>query len=1056
MDSQRPSSIPEGQGGEPAYQGKLGQTRTEHVHVIMADGSMRSVEVPRVVNAATDPDLKTLVLERRLHRLQDGRDLKLSFVYHDPDARKFALIVPTALAHLELKERAKLMNELSEDSENPVPVYVRRCTTVIGIDALEAYLREPVAMDDAGLSMLPPQERERELENRKRVLAEKERSIASRERSLIAVEESIRDREEELRERVRRVEAKQAQLDIRLARLEERQKIRREDEYEPVNGLAQPVSEDGEWREVSSFSPHRMSALPEPGVEQVPALDEHGERLAEIEQDREVDDAEVEEVRISSRRLSSPPPLSLPRRTVAGGPPPLRPHGRVLPPALNLRSTRTDEEPWQDTHTVVAPVPSGSDVEDSPSSTLNVDPYGTKVMVAPETMALPRPDVDPPVRFLATDDVQMSVVLEEQPWLFVRVYADHEHVLSKSSDLLVQYMQIEDYPVVFLALVDAFEGEPFVRRAVLDPLRLRDRQVLEALQSSYEARVAIYVGDEFKRSFEIAAFREAVVGAILQQVEEVPPPQAISASEALTRAAEEPPPINRPDLPFGPPQKQAATLEVVRGAVERLAEWMQPEKLQEAILTYAVPPHVIDASAKRVLEAALKMGVALPEQLLERAVQMGVGPDRAAIVEQQLEAFAARLDRPGVDRNDQFLQENCQELLQLAEVFELEVNDAIRRFTEPPEPDPAPVPVERRPSQAPASESRPHAPESAQPARESAQPARESSPPARESRPPAPESAQPARESAQPARESSPPARESAQPARESAQPAGESSPPARESRPHAAEDDSFEDAEEVRDEELIPQDEQPEPGAEFLDEATMVMDEELEEIDRPSLGSLSRAELVRLLEQPDPDFAAAVELCRRRETATVSTIVRAMERMSDRNLFCVAPYLLLMGESSGDVLIPALGSKSPAVRHASALLLGRLRLRRAIAPLLQQLRAEETALWTEIARALGEFGASASRRVISALRAGKGADQRFVLALAHLSNHGCDREIEKLQKDSNSRVAAAARTAVAQRSKVQWEDLAIREQGKIADESPIARLSQLFYSKAVIVQSEL
>jgi HEAT repeat protein len=165
---------------------------------------------------------------------------------------------------------------------------------------------------------------------------------------------------------------------------------------------------------------------------------------------------------------------------------------------------------------------------------------------------------------------------------------------------------------------------------------------------------------------------------------------------------------------------------------------------------------------------------------------------------------------------------------------------------------------------------------------------------------------------------------------------------------------------------------------------------------------------------------------------------------------------VLLMGESSGDVLIPALTSRSPAVRHASALLLGRLRLRRAIAPLLRQLQQEESDLWTEIARALGEFGPSASRRVVTALRESKGTDQRFVLTLAHLYNHGCDREIEKLQKDSSSRVAAAARMAIAQRSKVQWEDLAVREQGKIADEEAVARLSQLFYSKAVIVQGEL
>jgi hypothetical protein len=1003
MDSQQPPTIPDRQGEEPAYEGKLGETRTEHVHVIMADGSMRSVEVPRVVNVATDPELKELVLERRLHRLEDGRDLKLSFVYHDPEARKFALVIPTALSHLELRERAKLMNGLSEDSEHAVPAYVRACTTVIGIDALEAYLAEPAFTDETGLSELPPGRRERELEARKRLLAEKKRSIANRERSLIAVEESIREREEELRERLRRVESRQAELDVRLSRLEERRRSPRVDEYQRANGLAQPVAENGEWRELSTFSPHRTSAIPQPDPEQVPALDAEETRVSDVYGERQVEDVEVEEVRPASRRLSTPPPLSLPRRTISGTPPPLRPHGRVLPPALKLHSE--DVDAWQETHTVVAPLPSQSDVEDSPTASRRIDPHGTKVMVSPEAAALPRPDVDPPVRFLATDDVQMSVVLEGQPWLFVRVFADHEQVLGPGSDLLVQHLEVQGYPVVFLVLVDAYEGEPFVRRAVLDPLRKQDRQVLEALELSYEAQVAIYVGDEYKRTFEIAAFREAVVSAILKRVDETPEQLSITAAEALRRAAEEPPPITDPDLPFGPARQQVASFEVVHGAVERLAEWMSPDKLAEATLTYGVPPHVVDASVKRVLEAALKLGVALPEELLERAVEMKLGPDRAAFVEQQLEAFAGRLGSSRDATQNGLLRENSRKLLAYGDEFGLEVDDSVRQLAQEDAPESEEEPLEAEW-------------QLGQPGKEVEEPEQ-------------------ATEQAEEPEEATRVAEVLDDELVEAAEVTGDELVEAAE-----VTDDELVEAAEVTDDELV--------------EAVEVTDDELEEVARPSLGPLSRAELLHRLEQPELDRGAAIELCRRRETGTVAAIFKAMEQMADRDVFGVAPYVLLMGESSGDVLIPALGSRSPAVRHASALLLGRLRLRRAIAPLLKQLRQEESALWTEIARALGEFGSSASRRVITALRESKGADQRFVLTLAHLSNHGCLKEIEKLQKDPTPRMASAARMAIAQRSKVQWEDLAIREQGKIADDEPAARLSQLFYSKAFIVQSEL
>ena len=86
----------------PVYQGRAGQTRTERVHLVELNGAVRSIEVYRVVNVGTDPELKPRVLAGQLHRI-DGRELAIPFVYHDPNARKFALVIPPALAHLEVK-----------------------------------------------------------------------------------------------------------------------------------------------------------------------------------------------------------------------------------------------------------------------------------------------------------------------------------------------------------------------------------------------------------------------------------------------------------------------------------------------------------------------------------------------------------------------------------------------------------------------------------------------------------------------------------------------------------------------------------------------------------------------------------------------------------------------------------------------------------------------------------------------------------------------------------------------------------------------------------------
>jgi hypothetical protein len=69
------------------YAGQPGQTRFETVHLVESDGSLCTLAVCRAINAHTHPELKQRALGGLLHRLDDGRELALPFVYHDPDAR---------------------------------------------------------------------------------------------------------------------------------------------------------------------------------------------------------------------------------------------------------------------------------------------------------------------------------------------------------------------------------------------------------------------------------------------------------------------------------------------------------------------------------------------------------------------------------------------------------------------------------------------------------------------------------------------------------------------------------------------------------------------------------------------------------------------------------------------------------------------------------------------------------------------------------------------------------------------------------------------------------
>ena len=125
---------------EAPYQGKLGTSRLESVHVPLPDGRIRSVAVYVAVNLASDPHLAGAATSGGLHRFEGGEELAVPFIFHDPNARKLCVVVPEALRHQELKERAKLLTAIADDPATPVPAYVREATSVIGPAGLVAYL----------------------------------------------------------------------------------------------------------------------------------------------------------------------------------------------------------------------------------------------------------------------------------------------------------------------------------------------------------------------------------------------------------------------------------------------------------------------------------------------------------------------------------------------------------------------------------------------------------------------------------------------------------------------------------------------------------------------------------------------------------------------------------------------------------------------------------------------------------------------------------------------------------------------------------------------------
>jgi hypothetical protein len=155
-------------GGElEGYGGLLGRTRRAPVLLTEDDGSAEVRWVYRGVNAATDPALAELARRGELLRIDRASGLDLSFVYHDPVARKFALVLPEGIRHRALEERAALIRSFGEEPEHPVPSYVAEARVVIGLDALERYLVEaPEAPESTRVrrhAMMPSEAFDREL-----------------------------------------------------------------------------------------------------------------------------------------------------------------------------------------------------------------------------------------------------------------------------------------------------------------------------------------------------------------------------------------------------------------------------------------------------------------------------------------------------------------------------------------------------------------------------------------------------------------------------------------------------------------------------------------------------------------------------------------------------------------------------------------------------------------------------------------------------------------------------------------------------------------------------
>jgi hypothetical protein len=174
--------------------------------------------------------------------------------------------------------------------------------------------------------------------------------------------------------------------------------------------------------------------------------------------------------------------------------------------------------------------------------------------------------------------------------------------------------------------------------------------------------------------------------------------------------------------------------------------------------------------------------------------------------------------------------------------------------------------------------------------------------------------------------------------------------------------------------------------------------------------------------------------------------VLEALPKLEREQLPAAMAHLLLMGELAGDGLIGMLDASRPELRQLAALALGKLRLKRALPRLINLLQNDDTGIHAEVARAIGDYGSVAARPLAEAAIVGPHPD-RLAGALAHVANRGGAAAVEKLENAPEPTVAQVARKAMASRSRIEWEDLAVRQQRTLEEADTTTLLSQAFYA---------
>ena len=582
---------------QTAYQGSLGKTRTEVVHVTGPKGELVAATVHATIDALSDPELAERLHADTLNivKLDGGESLRVAVpvLYHDPAAEVMALVLGDAHRHRELDERIRVYERLRADPA-AIPVYVKELAVVYGGAGLRAYLesRAERAVGETGL------ERQR-------------KELDARTRELEAARKEL--------------EAKNRELDARGKELErqhkELERLRAEARARVIAQVQMPV-------EATTIGPppsaERDDATRPVGKQDLEAHDELSTDLVSALPARPRPDSSEFEAEVATRHDAA--------AEQAGR------NGAAAHPMIDPSKVEFDEE---DT-TGTSIVPPGSDPLTTETAEIPVtsDPWLEEA--ARGTAASFHVDDGPRVTDPSRPDgpgakVRLALIAGEQI----------ARGLGGVLDVRVLLHRVNTYPVVVLLL-----GPPAAMRVpsptqlavvALDVAGDRDRQVLTALAKSFELVVDVIVRGRPIRRVKLTAPLADNVQYVLRAADD--------HLRGITADGEISPSFSRArDLVLGAGYDllgvehaehsefrdeklaQLGTAQAVRRAIAMVRRFARPSREDYLVCARGFPLVRWRELRRHVLESAVAWGLWMGPELAQLAVSEGLARSRRDLV----------------------------------------------------------------------------------------------------------------------------------------------------------------------------------------------------------------------------------------------------------------------------------------------------------------------------------------------------------------------------------------------------------------------------------------